>query len=137
MPSPTRIGMMILAAVLGITGCAAKRGAPLLAAPAGTPPAAVRDNAEGIQAYEQGQWERAKQRFEAAIQASPDLAEAHYNLGMTLYRIGAVAEGNTHFIRAADLAPGNKTIWDSPPLKNVQVPSKSVEPSDGHFGHRH
>lgn len=50
----------------------------VLAAPAGTNAAAARHNDEGLQAYHQQQWERAKQHFDAAIAASPEFAEAHY-----------------------------------------------------------
>lgn len=75
----------------------------------------ARHNNEGIHAYRIGQWEGAKQHFEAALAASPELAEAHYNLGWTLYRLGAMRQGDTQVIEAANLAPGNKVIWDSPP----------------------
>lgn len=40
-------------------------------------------NDEGIQSYRQGQWEAAKEHFEDAIMADPDLAEPHYNLALT------------------------------------------------------
>jgi tetratricopeptide (TPR) repeat protein len=85
-----------------------------------------------------GQWEGAKQHFEAALAASPDLAEARYNLGWTLYRLGAMQQGDTHFIEAANLAPGNKVIWDSPPLGGVSVSEKErkMPGSDGP-SHRH
>lgn len=100
----------------------------------------ARHNDEGILAYQQGQWESARQHFEAVITASPELAEAHYNLGMVLYRLGALSEGDAHFIKAANLAPGDKVIWDSPPLKNVNVPDKGAtipgKSSDGHM-HSH
>ena len=75
----------------------------------------ARHNNEGIHAYRIGQWEGGKQHFEAALAASPELAEAHYNLGWTLYRLGAMRQGDTQVIEAPNLAPGNKVIWDSPP----------------------
>ena len=123
--------------LLGL-GCQSAPKPTLLSAPAGTNLSAVRHNDEGIHAYEHGQWDSAKQHFEAAIAASPELAEAHYNLGKTFYRLGAMREGDTHFIKAANLAPGNKVIWDAPPLRNVNVPEKEVAApaSDGHM-HSH
>jgi len=134
---------MVFAAVVGtltISGCQSTPQSKqiVLSAPAGTSPAAARHNDEGIHAYEQGQWEGAKQHFEAALVAAPDLAEAHYNLGKALYRLGAMQEGDTHFIQAANLAPGNKIIWDSPPLRRVTVPEKNVTmpAADGHM-HSH
>lgn len=139
-----RYAMTLVAALLvGVLtghGCQFAPKRTVLSAPAGTKTAAAHHNDEGIHAYEQGQWDAAKQHFDAAIQSAPDLAEAHYNMGKTLYRLGAMKEGDAHFIAAANLAPGNKVIWDSPPLKNVSVPSKEATIpgfSDGHAGHSH
>lgn len=131
---------VVLVGVLTGNGCQSAPKRTVLPAPAGTHAAAAHHNDEGIHAYEQGQWAAAKQHFAAAITAAPDLAEAHYNMGRTLYRLGAMKEGDAHFIEAANLAPGNKVIWDSPPLKNVYVPSKDATIpgfSDGHAGHSH
>jgi Flp pilus assembly protein TadD len=110
----------------------------VLPAPVRTNAAAARHHDEGIHAYHQSQWERAKQHFDAAIAASPEFAEAHYNLGMTLYRLKTMQEGDAYFIKAANLAPGNKVIWDAPPLRGVTVPDKEVpgKSSDGHM-HSH
>lgn len=130
----------ILVGVIAGTGCQStpKPKQALLPAPAGTTATAASHNDEGLHAYEHGQWDSAKQHFEAAIAAAPDLAEAHYNLGKALYRLGAMQEGDAHFINAANLAPGNKIIWDSPPLRSVTIPSKetTMPGSDGHM-HSH
>ena len=129
--------VVLVGAMVGL-GCQSTPKRTVLSAPAGTNASASRHNDEGIQAYQQQQWESAKQHFKAAIAASPELAEAHYNLGMTLYRLKAMQEGDAHFILAANLAPGNKVIWDAPPLKGVKVPDKEVSgmSSDGHM-HSH
>jgi tetratricopeptide (TPR) repeat protein len=127
-------------------GFVGKRGLPVLAkttthsvtGTSGANAAVSRHNDEGLLAYQQGQWESARQHFEAAITASPELAEAHYNLGMVLYRLGALSEGYAHFIKAANLAPGDKIIWNSPPLAGVLVPEKeSKMPGHGGGGHSH
>lgn len=132
--------VVVLAGALIGTGCQStpKPKQALLPAPVGTTTTAASHNDEGMRAYEHGQWDGAKQHFESAIAASPDLAEAHYNLGRTLYKLGAVKEGDKHFIEAANLAPGNKVIWDSPPLKSVTIPHKetTLPASDGHM-HSH
>ena len=136
-----RRGMLLIVVLAGMVigdGCQSAPKRMALPAPAGTNAGAARHNDEGIQAFQQQQWERAKQHFEAAIAASPELAEAHYNLGLVLYRLRATQEGDAHFIEAANLAPGNKVIWDAPPLKNVAVPEKetTLPASDGHMhGH--
>ena len=133
--------IVVIAMVVGTfltNGCQSTPKQTLLPAPVGTSAAAARHHEEGIRAYQQNQWDSAKQHFESAITAAQDMAEAHYNLGMTLYRLGNLREGDTHFIKAANLAPGNKVIWDAPPLRNVNVPEKEVATpaSDGHM-HSH
>jgi Flp pilus assembly protein TadD len=130
--------IMMLVGVFVASGCQSAPKRTILPAPAGANTAAVQHNDEGILAYQQGQWDSAKQHFEAAVAASPELAEAHYNLGMTLYRLNAMRAGDAHFIKAANLAPGNKVIWDAPPLRGVKVPEKEgpgISP-DGHM-HSH
>ena len=132
--------LLIVVAASAIGGCASapKSAQTMLPAPSGTSAAAVRHNDEGIQAYQQQQWTTAKEHFEAAIKVAADLAEAHYNLGMVLYRLGALREGDAHFIKAANLAPGDKIIWNSPPLAGVSVPEKeSKMPGHGGGGHSH
>ena len=128
---------VVVGAMVGL-GCQSTPKRTLLSAPAGTNASASHHNDQGIHAYQQQQWESAKQHFEAAITASPEFAEAHYNLGMVLYRLKAMQEGDAHFIKAANLAPGNKVIWDAPPLRGVTVPDKEVPgmSSDGHM-HSH
>jgi Tfp pilus assembly protein PilF len=128
----------VFAIVLTVgSGCQSSPTPKLLTAPSGVIAPAAQHNEEGILAYRQNQWAQAKQHFEAAITAAPSLAEAHYNLGMALYKLGALKEGDRHFIEAANLAPGNKVIWDSPVLKHVTVPEKEAPGgSDGH-GHGH
>ena len=131
------ITVLITAAV--ISGCLFAQEGKLLRAPFGADAIAARHNDEGVKAYSQGQMDDAKQHFEAAIKASSRLAEAHYNLGMVLHKMGLDGEANPHFMKAADWAPGNEVIWSSPPLGSVQIPSRSSGssgPSDGH-GHSH
>ena len=131
---------LLLAITLAVGGCQFLQAGKLLAAPAGANASAARHNEEGIDAYKKKQWIPARQHFEAAIQASPTLAEAHYNLGMVLYLMGADGEARPHLMKAANLAPGNIVIWSSPAFSNVQAPSGSNTSaggfSDGH-GHSH
>ena len=62
-------------------------------------------------------WAAAAKAYERATAAQPELAEAHYNLAVCLDRMGERAEAKKHYVTAANLAPGNKVIWDSPPLR--------------------
>ncbi|SLM42251.1 hypothetical protein NSND_50637 [Nitrospira sp. ND1] len=56
---------------------------------------------------------------------------------MVLYQVEALREGDAHFMKAADLAPGNTVIWDSPPLRNATVPEKASIIPGASDGHRH
>jgi len=102
-----------------LAGCAGpeKPRVVTLAAPAGTPPAAAAAVEEGNRLFLQKQWEPAKAQYESAIKIYPDLAEAHYDLGLTLDKLGDKNASFKHYKQAADLAPGNQVIWNAPPFR--------------------
>ncbi|UVT19681.1 MAG: tetratricopeptide repeat protein [Nitrospira sp.] len=130
--------MTLFIATAATGGCQLWQG-PLLSAPYGTSDLAARHNKAGIQAYKQEQWNRAKEQFEVAVTIAPSLAEGHYNLGMVLYRQGKDAEAETHFLKAAALAPENEMIQSAPPFTKAEAPSRSggyQGMSDGH-SHSH
>ncbi len=94
---------------------------------------------EGNRLFAAHQWEAAKKEYEGAIEIQPSLAEAHYNLGLALMRLGDPNEARHHFLEAANLAPGNKVIWNSPPLRrhgNVQTKAEA-EATESGGGHSH
>src|SRR2546427_12541616 len=62
-----------------------------------------------------------------AVSEGPKCAEAHYNLGNTLWYLGEKEEARTHLLKAADLAPGNAAIWDSPVLRPYGEPQKDTK----------
>ncbi len=72
---------------------------------------------EGNQLFATGRWEPAKAQYEKALQAQDTVAEAHYNLALTLDRMGKREEARTHYMEAANLAPGHQVIWNSPVLR--------------------
>ena len=74
-------------------------------------------NDEGVEDYQQGRWEAAEGLFRKALKADPRLAEAHFNLGLTLDKLGRHEEAAASFRKAAELAPKNPKITDSPILK--------------------
>ena len=119
------IRVVVLGCLLMVTGCATPSG-PLAVLPM-TSPAAARHNLEGIQRYHAGKWQAAKSRFESAIQANPDLAEAHFNLALTLHKLGDHREATVHFKRASELAPGNKEIVGSSVYRNHLGLSSTLE----------
>ena len=109
----------LVMAMLTMVGCAGPRKAEIrpLHAPPGTGAAVSQQLEQGNQLFAQQDWAGAQQVYLATIQADQTLAEAHYNLALTLERLGEKAEARKHYVAAANLAPGNKVIWDAPPLR--------------------
>ena len=73
----------------------------------------VGENNEGVNHYEQGHWDVAQEHFQKALAANAGLAEAHYNLALTLDKLGNHGEATKHFKMALDNAPDNPSIRDS------------------------
>ncbi|MEW6543347.1 MAG: tetratricopeptide repeat protein [Nitrospirota bacterium] len=101
-----------------------------LKAPAGTQAKAAASVEEGNRFFAASQWEQAKTQYEAAIAAQPTLAEAHYDLALTLEMLGDAKAARKHYIEAANLAPGHKVIWSSPPLRKHDVPGGPFKQKD-------
>jgi len=89
--------------------------------------AAVQANTLGQQAYQAGRYDEARIDFEQTIAAARDAAEAHYNLGLALFALGQGDAARDHFIEAANLAPGDKVIWDSPALRPFSSPDQNIQ----------
>lgn len=75
------------------------------------------DNKEGVTHYQAGHWDVAQEHFQKAVAANANLAEAHYNLALTMDKLGNHGEATNHFKMALDLAPDNPMITDSGILK--------------------
>lgn len=113
--------MFVWAMVLtmALAGCATrqKTEAQVLHAPAGTSAIVSQQLEEGNQLFKKRDWAGAKQVYLGTIQTDPTVAEAHYNLALALEHLGEKVEARKHYVAAANLAPGNKVIWDAPPLR--------------------
>jgi len=120
-----RTGLIVLGFLAMVTGCATRSG-PLAVLPMASS-AAAHHNLEGIQRYNAGKWQEAKSRFESAIRADPDLPEAHFNLALTLHKLGDHQEATVHFKRAGELAPSNKEIVESSAYRNHRGLSSTLE----------
>lgn len=94
---------------------------PTLSAPGGASAQAVASVKQGNQQFAAGLWGAAKAQYELAIQVQPDLAEAHYNLALVLDQMGDETQARAHYIKAANLAPGHKVIWNSRILRPYEV----------------
>ncbi len=113
-----RILVTVIFGVLAL-GCSSQPGRVenVLQAPSGAKPAAAAQLQKGNALFAARDFAGAEQAFREAIGADPAFAEAHYNLALTLDRTGHQGEAKKHYIEAANLAPGHKVIWDSPPLR--------------------
>lgn len=112
------IGLLVLGVACGdygatTSGTSSADGA--LMAPASS--AGRMDNDEGVGHYKQGHWDVSEGHFRKAVKADSNLAEAHYNLGLALDKMGKHDEATTEFKKAAELAPANPAIKDSAILK--------------------
>ena len=132
----TYLMLVLLCGLAG--GCAspAKVQPTILVSPADTSAKAATAMAEGDRLFRSSDWAGAAQAYHTAVTLQPTLAEAHYNWAVSLDRMGNKAEAKTHYLEAANLAPGNKVIWDSPPLRetglNYNLRQKSyLDPTPG------
>lgn len=93
---------------------------------------AIALNAQGAQAFQAGQLAEAKTFFGQAIKAAPDSGQAHYNYALALNALGHTDQARQEFIEAANLAPGDKVIWDSPALRPFGNPNAPKGPAREH-----
>ena len=108
-----------------VVSCATPTG-PLATLPIASPQASQL-NLEGIGEYTRGQWESARKKFELAIEADPNMPEAHFNLALTLHKLELHKQATTHFRQAGELAPNNKEIVDSTIYRNHLGLSSTLE----------
>ena len=108
------VGMLILAACSS-TPQPIKQ--PTLNAPTSASPAARAAISEGNRLFASGSYKAAKMKYEKAIQVQSTVAEAHYNLALTFDYMGKRDEARSHYMQAANLAPGHQIIWNSPVLR--------------------
>lgn len=129
--------LLIVLLVLGITACASKpKVKPLvpLQLTMGATPQALTFTEQGTKAYQSGQFAEAKAAFAQAVTSAPQSGEAHYNLAIALNKLGDAEEAHRHFIEAANLAPGDKEIWDSPALRQYGNPDSAKQSKEHPYG---
>jgi Flp pilus assembly protein TadD len=130
--------LLMLAVCFLVTSCSSQPGKAgnVLPPPSGSNPVAATQIEKGNALFSSRNFAGAEDAFRQALIADSMSAEAHYNLAVTLDRVGQQAEARKHYMEAANLAPGNKVIWDSPPLRekaagfNYNIEKKSyLDPS--------
>jgi tetratricopeptide (TPR) repeat protein len=124
------LGVVLL--LIGPVACS-KRSKPLipLALESGVKPQVVTLTEQGTQAYQEKQFDDAKNYFSQAVAAAPQSGPAHYNYALALHALGDTEQARQQFMEAANMAPGDKVIWDSPALRpygNPESPKKNKIP---------
>lgn len=123
------VTMLAVLLVWGMSGCASeskgKVREPLALSPS-APPTAQQYAAQGNSAYLAGQYDQAKALFAQAVSAAPNSGEAHYNLGLALFKLGDTDAAREQFFQAGALSPGNKIIWDSPAHSPYGAPDPNL-----------
>jgi tetratricopeptide (TPR) repeat protein len=95
----------------------------------GVKPQAVTLTEQGTQAYQARQFDDAKNYYSQAVAAAPESGPAHYNYALALHAMGDREQARYQFMEAANFAPGDKVIWDSPalsPFGNPESPKKKL-----------
>jgi Tfp pilus assembly protein PilF len=123
------VGVILL--LVGVVACSKSKGKPLvpLALESGVKPQAVTLTEQGTQAYQARQFDDAKNYYSQAVAAAPESGPAHYNFALALHAMGDREQARHEFMEAANLAPGDKVIWDSPalsPFGNPESPKKKL-----------
>jgi tetratricopeptide (TPR) repeat protein len=120
--------------LVGVVACSfMNKEKPLvpLALESGVKPQLVTLTEQGTQAYQSKQFDDAKNYFFQAVAAAPQSGPAHYNYALALHALGDKEQARHQFMEAANLAPGDKVIWDSPALRpfgNPESPKKKLYP---------
>ena len=117
-----------------LSSCAKSKPKPLvpLQLGMGATAQAIALTAQGSEAYQSAQFAEAKNYFGQAVKAAPDSGQAHYNYALALNALGETEVAHQQFIAAANLAPGDKIIWDSPALRPFGNPEAPKGPPREH-----
>lgn len=127
------VAMLLL---IGMVACSKSKAKPLvpLALDPGNKPQAVALTEQGTQAYQARQFDQAKTYFSQAITLAPQSGQAHYNYALVLNALGDTEAARQQFLEAANLAPGDKIIWDSPALSPYGNPQAVKEQKEHPYG---
>lgn len=126
-------GLCVVLALAGLGACSSKHKprvlVPLALVDGGVILPAITATEQGTQAYQAKQFDEAKKYFEQAVTIAPQSGQAHYNYALALNALGETEAARKQFIEAANLAPGDKVIWDSPvlsPYGNPETEEKKI-----------
>jgi Tfp pilus assembly protein PilF len=125
----------VILALMGTGACSKRKPlVPLAMIGADATPQVVSLTEQGTQAYQAKQFEEAKKYFEQAVSVVPQSGQAHYNYALALNALGKQDVARQHFLEAANLAPGDQVIWDSPALAPYGDPDTRTRTKDRPYG---
>jgi Flp pilus assembly protein TadD len=103
----------------GQSGYGSKKAGKATDSPLVTPASssARMENDEGTGHYQQGHWDVAMEHYRKAVKADPNSAVVHYNVALTLDKMGKHEDATASFKKALELAPNDPSIKDSEILK--------------------
>ena len=117
------LGFIILSLAIGCdsgqSGYGSKKSGTASDAPLAAPAssAARMENDEGVSHFQQGHWDVAMEHYQKAVKADPNSAVVHYNIALTLDKMGKHQDATASFKKALELAPNDPAIKDSEILK--------------------
>lgn len=120
--------ILVLAASVSCSWTSKAKPLVPLALESGVKPQVMTLTEQGTVAYHAKQFDEAKQYFSKAVAEVPQSGPAHYNYALALYALGDTEQARQQFMEAANLAPGDQVIWDSPALRpygNPETPKKN------------
>ena len=126
--------ILVLAASVSCSWTSKAKPLVPLALESGVKPQVMTLTEQGTLAYHAKQFDEAKQYFSKAMAEAPQSGPAHYNYALALYALGDTEEARQQFMEAANLAPGDRVIWDSPALRpygNPESTKKYLPPGPG------
>ena len=120
--------ILVLAASVSCSWTSKAKPLVPLALESGLKPQVMTLTEQGTLAYHAKQFDEAKSYFSKAVAEVPQSGPAHYNYALALYALGNTEEARQQFMEAANLAPGDQVIWDSPALRpygDPETPKKN------------
>ncbi|MCF8721359.1 tetratricopeptide repeat protein [Nitrospina gracilis] len=84
----------------------------------GSDASAHQHNEEGIMHYNKGHFEEALKHFRTSVKMDPHVGESHFNMAITLDKLGNHGRATRHFKKAKEFAQDRKEILQSQILKD-------------------
>ena len=84
----------------------------------GSSASAHEHNEEGIMHYNKGHYEEALKHFRTSVKMDPHVGESHFNMAITLDKLGKHGRATRHFKKAREFAQGRDEIINSQILKD-------------------